>query len=68
LPSVPLIFHSWFLAAYPEMMLDGFPFKDMLLNVFDGLDRKPEPEQRHVGRELLHDYLLSRAEKMPIGR
>src|SRR5664279_4052301 len=64
LPSALLIFLVWQLAVRPEMVLDGFPLRDQFFEAFDGMDQKPEPEQRRAGRELLCAYLLSRGERL----
>jgi hypothetical protein len=61
LPSPLHVFFWWFVAVFPELILDDrFPLKDFFLVTFGGLHRKPEAEQRRVGRDLLRDYLLGR--------
>jgi hypothetical protein len=67
LPSPLHVFFWWFVAVFPELMLDDrFPLKDFFLVAFGGLHRKPEAEQRRVGRDLLRDYLLGRGEQLPL--
>ena len=60
------VFYWWALAVLPEMMPDADPRKSPFLQVFAGLDRKPELEQRKQGRDLLRAYLLEWNEKLPL--
>jgi hypothetical protein len=66
LPSVPLVFFWWTVAVNPEMMPEENPLRPQFLNAFAGLDGRPEAEQRRAGRDLLHAYLLSRDEPLPL--
>lgn len=62
LSSAPHVFFYWYLA---EMMLDEFLYREQVFEVFDSMDQKPERERQRAGREILHEYLLSRGEKLP---
>jgi len=66
LPSTPLVFFWWTVAVYPKMLPEGHPLRHSFLEAFAGLDRKPEAEQRRAGHDLLHAYLLSRDEQLPL--
>jgi hypothetical protein len=66
LPSALHIFYYWYLAIHPEIMLDGFPARELVLEVFNGMDQKSERERLRAGRELLRAYLIDWGEKLPV--
>jgi len=66
LPTVLLVFFWWMVAIHPKMLPEEHPLKHQFLDAFAGLNQKSEAEQRRAGRDLLHAYLLSRDEQLPL--